>query len=178
MIVFGSIYRFQLLWKDKSFRFYHNFTLSLYPSDTKNIYSHTFFIVSENITESYDLNKEYLKKNSKNRILLHLPLTDLSEDSNYLDLTALKQLDAQNFESSHMTDSIDQSEQKECDMNSDECDERSYKDAELKYLQFKNRKFSVMSYNIWNMNPKSKKEGDYVKRMKRLKQVRKLLLLL
>ena len=52
MIMFGSLYRFQLLWKDKALRFIHNFTVSVYPRKIQNIYSHTFFIATENITES------------------------------------------------------------------------------------------------------------------------------
>ena len=52
MIIFGSMYRFQLGWKDKTLRFFHNFTVSVYPHDYKTIYSHTFFIATENITET------------------------------------------------------------------------------------------------------------------------------
>ena len=173
MILFGSIYRFHLTWSEKSFRYFHNFTISVSPYDDKYIYSHTCLIASVNATESADLNKELLKKNLKAQTFLQLPINAVYQDSSYIDLDAVSQSAAFNFDSSHMTESSSQSENDGCGLDSHGCDQNSL-NGELKYLKLKNRQFSVMSYNIWNMNPKSE-EGDskeYVKRMKLLKKVK------
>ena len=170
LIIFGSMYRFQLHWRDKSFHFFHNFTVSVVQFDTKYIYSHTYLIVSENATESANLNKEYLKKNLKGHILLQLPINSVSEGSNYIDWTDISQSVPFDFYFSHMTESNSQSKPVDCDIY-DDCDER-YRNGEFKYFQYKNRKFSIMSYNIWNMNPKTKEEVNYVQRMELLKQVK------
>ena len=104
--------------------------------------------------------------------LLQLPFNTLSQDSSYTSWSNLNQVDSFKFASDHVTERLSQSEEKQCGVNGYECDEPSYKDAEIKYTLFKNKKFSIMSYNIWNMNPEAGQKDDYVKRMKRLKQVR------
>ena len=171
MILFGSVYRFQLHWSEKSLRYFHNFTISVSPYDDKYIYSHTYLIASVNATETAKFNKEFLKKDLKNQVLLQLPINTVSQDNNYIDLDAVSQSAA--FDSSHMTESNSQSEQDGCGLDNSGCNVK-YINGELKYLKFKYRQFSVMSYNIWNMNPKSEEEGSsqYVKRMKLLQKVK------
>ena len=173
MIVFGAIYRFHLSWSEKSFRYFHNFTVSMTPHDNKYVYSHTYLIASVNATESALLNKELLKKNLKTHTFMQLPISTVSQDSSYIDSEAVSQSAAFDFDSSHMTESYSQSEQGGCGLDNHGCDESSV-EGELKYLKLKNRQFSVMSYNIWNMNPKIE-DGEtkhYVKRMKLLKKVK------
>ena len=104
--------------------------------------------------------------------ILRLPSQSFSQESSYTTLNNLNQWNTFTFESDHMTEAISQSDgAKECLGNGHECNDLYSKAGNVRYRNWKSRKFSVLSYNIWNMNPEKSKKDNYVRRMKLLKKV-------
>ena len=110
--------------------------------------------------------------------ILRLPSQTFAQESSYTTLNNLNKWNTFTFESDHMTEAISQSERaEECLGNGNECNDLYSKAGNVRYRNWKSRKLSVLSYNIWNMNPEKSKKDNYVRRMKLLKKVSILKLL-
>ncbi|KAL4232401.1 hypothetical protein ACF0H5_009969 [Mactra antiquata] len=156
-ISLGNMYNFILSWNLKDFLFSHNFTVSEYPRDSLNIYSHTHFISSQNSSkiDKFTNSKIVVPKLGSSYFQYISESNDQIEQysfpKNDLDLD-------RRVSSKHLSDT-DDTEVNDGNRKNEIYDENQIAES-----------FSIMTYNIWNFNSRSLKHGGYTDRMHRLRK--------
>ncbi|KAJ8316831.1 hypothetical protein KUTeg_004735 [Tegillarca granosa] len=163
-IIFGAIYRFILIWVKNQKYFIHNVTVSRYIHNYY-IYSHSFYLVNENKTYKHYKNHSTSKHSSNDykQKIFHFPsscqLSNHQSPNLYLDKSQ-NSIGSCDFNSLMKGGENSQYELEATERNGDCC-----------RMSKENRILNVMSYNVWNMNSMTKKDQDYVKRIKRVRQI-------
>lgn len=146
--------------------FCHNFTVSVYPNDYINIYAHTYFLQNLNITQSNPDISHYLFPKVGNSYFKyisnrdHLDLGQFSYTPGYADFHMNDEMLLSSYTNKPNTH-LSEMEEEEYDSNKGPITDKS----------LQRETFTVMTYNIWNMNSKSTKTGGYTDRMKRVREV-------
>ncbi|KAL3863262.1 hypothetical protein ACJMK2_005027 [Sinanodonta woodiana] len=164
--ILGVTYHLHLLWRKRNLEYFHNITISCYPIDKIHMFSHTFFVQHAN--RSHSRSEELLFHQgllSPKIILRGLDLHEISLQPYKYNHEGNRGID--------QTTPYDQSRQSRYCHSDDsaDCQGNEYSSSENLYRRGTNLAFSVMSYNIWNMNSLSGKSTDYVKRMKGIQTI-------
>ncbi|KAK3598687.1 hypothetical protein CHS0354_006365 [Potamilus streckersoni] len=166
LFILGVTYHLHLLWKKKSLEFIHNITISCYPTDKIHMFSHSFFVQHSN--KSLSESEELLFHDGLFSPKVILGGLDLDEIS----LQPFKYKPDSRSHGINRADLDDQSGNSRYCHGDDsaDCRDNEYDSSENIYRR-RNPTFSVMSYNVWNMNSLSGTSTDYVKRMKGIQKI-------
>lgn len=157
----GIVYNFALTWTESMIRYCHNFTISVYPKDHINIYTHTYFLQNLNSTSSNFNQSLYLFPKVGSSYFKYLANSEHVGEFTYMS------------EFPHMDTDEGSIQKPYADLtgSSSSESEGSGREQVSPWEKTKeHRKIKVMTYNIWNMNSKSMRVGSYTERMERLKE--------
>ena len=174
-LVLGTVFQCLLTWQDNLMLYVHNFTLSVYPKHTFSVYSHSCFVRKLNSSGKSDVDllnshvahfgesyfKELINIDDKSDGGYSYKASTFDKLSVKYDEQDTKEGTGEKYSehSKNDKDLIENERLRDSDFGSD-------KGGESKHT------FSLMSFNIWNMNPLGPKKDGYTSRMQRFKKVR------
>ncbi|XP_053407685.1 uncharacterized protein LOC123547470 [Mercenaria mercenaria] len=158
-IPLGAMYDFVLSWTESMVEFCHNYTVSVYPKDRINIYTHTFYLQNLNITNPGTDEIQYLFPKVGSSYFKYLAGSEHVGQFSYTS------------EFSHLeTEEAFKGYSGTPGAHSDQLEGGSGIKSSFTDKSGSSKRLRVMTYNIWNMNSKSTRAGGYTERMKRLKE--------
>lgn len=158
LVPLGYLVKVALLWQKTSLKITHNFTVSVYADENDiSVYSHTYVIQNVNSSQNMYLFPKF------------------TSNSKYQDPVSVQMFENdENIEAHYMDVHMKHNPESLSKVSFTERDQTIYGDDETEsgtsHSRYLNKHFSVMSFNIWNMNSLIPKNG-YTKRMWRLKEV-------
>lgn len=167
-LVLGTIHHLILAWHESMNSYIHNFTFSVYPEETIHIYSHCCFVRSMNT--SWSDKRSIRDADFGESYFGNLIKADVNEASEY----SYTDFDIDKPDSEGDSHAVQAA-------NSEGVSEQENRRQVWEALQMARVKqsgksacrFSVMSYNIWNMNGRKRRKTEgYTERMKKLQKVR------
>lgn len=167
-LVLGTIYHLILAWQESMNSYIHNFTFSVYPEETIYIYSHCCFVKSMNTTWSEERSlREAHFGESYFGSLLKVDVNEASEYS-YTDFDIDKpdpEGDSHELQAANSEGVLERENRRQVS--------EALHMARVKRSGKSACWFSVMSYNIWNMNGRKRRKTEgYTERMQKLQKVR------
>ncbi|OWF46666.1 uncharacterized protein LOC110455435 isoform X2 [Mizuhopecten yessoensis] len=149
VILFGFLYKFTLYWETQKEAFAHQFTVSMFPREVLNMYSHIYSDPQSHTQGTPP---------------------SVSCESNPQPMTSQSDVLLQREEGSHEYFHKDASHWlKDSDQSSCKREPSDGVSSDKKHQSKPD--FTVMSFNTWNMNSLSGKEKHYVKRIQYLGEV-------